>query len=260
VDDGYKSFKSGAMPLLRKFGFPATLFVNTDAVGGSAYLNWDELQALQKQGIEIGNHSHSHAHFLNIEDQQARKAQFKADLKTAQKAFKAHLGAKPEVYAYPYGEYSPSMHKVLDQQGIRVAAAQHSGVWRRYTDPYAIPRFPMTGNFGRFEAFKNKVRMQELPVKQERPNQALFQTNPPTLEVLIDTAIIHTNRLQCFIDGRRDLCDFSVDTVHNGYKVKLTATDSLKNRRTKYTLTAPGKAQGQWHWYSKLWVNPAVSE
>ena len=64
VDDAYRSFLDGAMPLLRRFGYPVTLFVNSDAVGAGGYLTWDELRKLAAEGVEIGNHSASHAYLL----------------------------------------------------------------------------------------------------------------------------------------------------------------------------------------------------
>jgi len=63
VDDAFRSFLSGAMPLLREYGYPATLFVNTGEVNGPDYLSWEELrrsfsrrlfcQSLQKLVPEI---------------------------------------------------------------------------------------------------------------------------------------------------------------------------------------------------------------
>jgi peptidoglycan/xylan/chitin deacetylase (PgdA/CDA1 family) len=45
IDDGYKSFYRNALRLLKKFKVPATLFINTETVGGD-YMTWDELREL----------------------------------------------------------------------------------------------------------------------------------------------------------------------------------------------------------------------
>ncbi|MEJ2520623.1 MAG: polysaccharide deacetylase family protein, partial [Desulfuromonadales bacterium] len=65
VDDAYQTFLTDGWPLLQRFGFPATLFVSTDTVGGTDYLDWQELRQLRRQGVEIGNHSASHAYLLD---------------------------------------------------------------------------------------------------------------------------------------------------------------------------------------------------
>ncbi|WP_305043783.1 polysaccharide deacetylase family protein, partial [Geoalkalibacter sp.] len=62
IDDGYESFASGGLPLLKEFGYPATLFVSTDSVGRPGYLGWEALRRIAEAGIEIGNHSAAHEH------------------------------------------------------------------------------------------------------------------------------------------------------------------------------------------------------
>lgn len=58
IDDGFKSFYVNALPLLKKFNVKATLFINTETVGGD-YMTWDELRDVVKHNIEIGNHTHT---------------------------------------------------------------------------------------------------------------------------------------------------------------------------------------------------------
>src|SRR5512145_1777120 len=43
VDDAFRSFLRGAVPLLREYGYPATLFVNSGEMDGPDYLGWEEL-------------------------------------------------------------------------------------------------------------------------------------------------------------------------------------------------------------------------
>jgi peptidoglycan/xylan/chitin deacetylase (PgdA/CDA1 family) len=50
----------------KKYDIPATLFINTKTVGGGDYMTWGELKDVVKHDIEIGNHTHSHAYFLNL--------------------------------------------------------------------------------------------------------------------------------------------------------------------------------------------------
>ena len=65
VDDAFRSFLTGAVPLLQEYGYPVTLFVNAGEVAGPDYLNWDELRALAVKGVEIGNHSAAHGYLLD---------------------------------------------------------------------------------------------------------------------------------------------------------------------------------------------------
>ena len=176
VDDGYKTFKTGSMPLLKKFGYSATLFVNTETVGGSNYLTRDQLQELEKKGIEIGNHSHSHAHFVNREGQEGKEF-FISDVSIAQAMFKKKLGAKPSLFAYPYGEYIPSMQSALKQMDFKAATALKSGVLNATSDMFAIPRFPIAANFAELKRFGEKANMTGMPVGNENSETTIVDKN-----------------------------------------------------------------------------------
>ncbi len=260
VDDGYKSFKKQAFPILERFGFNATLFVNTKQVGGSTYLDWQELKMLKKSGIEIGNHSHAHPHFLNKVSKSRIKDYFTNDLKKAQEAFKKYLGYNPKLYAYPYGEYNPAMANILDKFGFKAAAAQHSGVLYKNSNFFGIPRFPMTGRFAKMESFKRKISMKALPVKGESPQETIINENPPTLSLTFTGAEkVNLNNIQCFVSGDT-ACNIKKDLSADPPKIRFKASNPLKSRRVKYTITAPSKGNNQWHWYSKLWVQPDKGE
>ena len=59
-DDGWKSFKEYAYPILKELGFPATLFIYTDFIGARIALSWAELKDLAQEGYDIQAHSKSH--------------------------------------------------------------------------------------------------------------------------------------------------------------------------------------------------------
>ncbi|MFQ5348386.1 MAG: polysaccharide deacetylase family protein, partial [Rhodothalassiaceae bacterium] len=74
VDDAYRSFADTAWPLLRKYGFPATLFVATDPVdeGYSRYLDWETIRRLRAEGVTIGHHGAAHLHMIDAGPEAAR--------------------------------------------------------------------------------------------------------------------------------------------------------------------------------------------
>jgi len=258
VDDGYKSFKTVAVPMLEKYDFKATIFVCTDYVGKNNYLSWNDIRSLRKKGYEFGNHSHSHDHFLNYSDPNTR-AQFRKDLDKSEEIFDRELGDKPDLYCYPYGEYNPDMQEILKRRGYRAAAAQKSGVIFRGSDRYALPRFPMTSSYGAIEKFRSKARMDALPVIKEIPaNPEIQDSNPPQLTLHLNPDDINPNNIQCFVNGQRT-CKIN---RREGSTLVLTirADEPLRTRRTLYTITAPSKSGGQWHWYTHLWVNTQYGE
>ncbi len=260
VDDGYKTFKTGAMPILKRFGYKATLFVNTESVGGNQYLDWETLKSLQGQGIEIANHSHSHAHFLNKADQNGFKNYFRKDLRKAQAEIKDHLGIEPALYAYPYGEFNPTMKKLLKEEGFKAAVTQNSGVLNQNSDFYAIPRFPMAAKYAKMKSFREKVKMSALPVKDEKPDYTIVREDPPKLILTFPRqSSLALDNIQCFVSGKAQ-CKIEKRLNADPPEIQFKSKQVFESRRVKYTITAPGKNGKQWFWHSKLWVKPSIGE
>lgn len=252
VDDGYKTFLTGAMPLLTEFGYPATLFVNTKTIGSGDYLDWEELKHLSENGIEIGNHSHSHSYFLNISGKERVEA-FKKDIIEAQDLLKEHLAVTPTAFAYPYGEFDIDMEQAVKNMGFLAAAAQNSGVMHGEGDYYAIPRFPMADVYAAIDGFMEKVNMQPLVVNEDA-DRIVGEQNPPVLQLTIRGDNINEEELQCFVQGGD--CHLQV-VQKQPLKITVAAKDPLKRRRTLYTITVPDK-EGRWHWFSHLWIRPDI--
>src|SRR5713101_5443220 len=73
-DDGFADFYTEAFPVLKQYGFKATLYVATAFVNDTSrwlwhqgeatrpMLTWEQLIAITEYGIECGAHSHSHPH------------------------------------------------------------------------------------------------------------------------------------------------------------------------------------------------------
>lgn len=263
IDDGYESFASGALPLLKQFGYPATLFVSTDSVGSPGYLGWEDLRRISAAGVEIGNHSAAHEHMAAPragEDPSAWRERMRADLTRAQAAFREHLGMDPRLFAYPYGEYSLPLMELLEELGFEAAATQHSGVVSPHSHLLALPRFPMGGSYATFEGFRDKLRMRALPVLKTEPKETVLRDdNPPWLTLTIDPhGDADLSRLSLFVRGRAE-SGIVFDPEQPGV-VRVRAASPLSARRTNYTLTAPAKSGGGWYWYSHLWIRPEMPE
>lgn len=263
IDDGYSSVLTGALPLLKEFGYPATLFVATASVGHSGYLTWEQIGDLQREGIEIGNHSSRHDHLVNRlegEGGDAWRQRIRADLVGAQEAFRKNLGEAPALFAYPYGEYDLELIALVRRLGFTGAAVQTSGVVAVGSDPFRLPRFPMGGAYATLEGFREKARMKPMPVVAAEPRSPLLQEeNPPWLTLRLDPGGgADLSRLNCFVGGRAD-AEIIVDPEQPGL-VRVRAAEPLSGRRSKYTLTAPAKRGGGWFWYSHLWIRPEVPE
>lgn len=255
VDDGYSSFLETAMPLLRRYGYPVSLFVNSDAVGGRDYLDWEQLRQLVAEGVEIGNHSSSHPYFVTLEHQKPEvwREQARQDIEQAQQKFSDHLGVVPTLFAYPYGEYSPGVAQLIAELGFTAALAQQSGVISVRHDRYALPRFPMGGGYATLAEFKSKLKMLPLPLTVLAPlTPVVAQQDPPELIFTLETQLLSMSSLRCYVQGQPPA---EIEALGAG-RYRVIAAQPLAGRRNKYTLTAQGRDGHSWFWFSQLWIHP----
>jgi peptidoglycan/xylan/chitin deacetylase (PgdA/CDA1 family) len=119
-DDGYRSFKQYAYPILKELGFTATLFAYTDFVGaGRNAFTWQELKELAAEGFDIEAHSKTHGDLRRAagetDAQHARRMQ--AELGQPQELFRRNLGAPRPIIAFPYGSWDEALLSKLAEYG-----------------------------------------------------------------------------------------------------------------------------------------------
>lgn len=257
VDDAFRSFLRGAVPLLREYGYPATLFVNSGEMDGPDYLTWDELRLLARENIEIGNHSAAHDYLLDQRPGESRAAwreRVTAEIRRAQEELTARLGRVPRLFAYPYGEFSRELIEIVRELGFAAAVGQQSGVVGRGQELFALPRFPAAGSYGSVKEFRERLRFRNLPLKTLSPEDTLIGVNnPPLWRVKLDLAKIDARTLRCYVPGQPPARISIVDATAGIYEIR--ALSPLRDRRSKYTLTATD-SHGNWMWFSQLWVRP----
>lgn len=123
-DDGYRSFREYAYPVLKELRFPATLFVYTDYVGaGRSALTWDELKALAAEGFEVQAHSKSHTDLRrgDHEPEALYARRMHAELTEPPRLLARSLGRPVTFLAYPYGRVDDGVLAKVRDQGYQAA-------------------------------------------------------------------------------------------------------------------------------------------
>lgn len=72
-DDGYLDFYTQAFPVLRRYGFTATVFLPTayidgkrPGIRGKEHLNWDQVRELHSAGVDFGSHTVNHPQLYDL--------------------------------------------------------------------------------------------------------------------------------------------------------------------------------------------------
>ena len=112
-DDGMRSVYSNALPVLKDTNIPSHLYLTTGHVGGKnnwptqpagapafEMMNWEEIEACVKAGMQIENHTVSHPNLCQLDHQRIED-----ECETADLSIEKHFGRRPRHFAYPYGLY-----------------------------------------------------------------------------------------------------------------------------------------------------------
>jgi peptidoglycan/xylan/chitin deacetylase (PgdA/CDA1 family) len=111
-DDGFSSFASIAAPLLQRHGLPATVFVVSDAAGGTnawggrdvpgiptlPLMNWTMIGEVAAAGFEIGAHTRTHPDLTTVV-----QSRLEDELSGSIERINTETGRRPDRFAYPYG-------------------------------------------------------------------------------------------------------------------------------------------------------------
>ncbi|MBN1634922.1 MAG: polysaccharide deacetylase family protein [Deltaproteobacteria bacterium] len=165
IDDGYLSVYTKAFPILKKYGFPFTVFVFSRSIGAPNYMSWEQLKDLQDHGGALGAHSYSHPHMVDIPASQIEK-----EFILPKEIFERELNAEMRWFAYPFGEYDNQIRTIGKRSGFTLLLTSDPGSVGSETEPDLIPRQAIVGQN------MNMVRFIE---KLQRPPLAVLQRTPP---------------------------------------------------------------------------------
>jgi Polysaccharide deacetylase len=111
-DDAWKSQITYAKPILDKYRFKASFFVVCNYVnsGNIKRMNWQDIAALQKDGMDIESHSMTHPSSLDTLDQKQLEYQIGGSRQCL-----ANHGYNSTIFAYPYniGPNNPSVVRIV---------------------------------------------------------------------------------------------------------------------------------------------------
>ena len=242
IDDGFTSFYNEAWPYLKKNKIPFILFVSTEPVGKNGYMSWSQIKEIEKSDIGIiGHHSHTHEYLIDMSNEA-----FINDIETASEIFKDKLGYVPEIFSYPFGEYSQNMKNYISKN-FKAAFGQHSGVIDINKDQFELPRFPINEKYGDLKRFKSLINYEPLEYKSLKPIEKKIndKNNPPRLIIEFFEEQKNINNINCYSnDGgnwKNSFLEFKNQTLI------ITFNEKFIPRRGRINCSL--NDNGQWRWF-----------
>jgi len=151
IDDGWHSAYDIAFPILKKYGYPATLFVYTDLITGSRKtLSWDLIEKMSHGGIDIECHTKSHRNLITKDSQESFRDYFsdlQKELTDSARIIKKHLNKDVKYLAYPYGATNHLVIALLRKLGYRGALTVKRGSNPFFVNDYRVKRSMIYGDY-----------------------------------------------------------------------------------------------------------------
>jgi peptidoglycan/xylan/chitin deacetylase (PgdA/CDA1 family) len=159
-DDGYHDNLDNAIPVLRDLAIPATIFVPSAVLDGTAQLywydrqptvlSWDEVRDISREPLfTIGAHTRTHPALPCLADDAAW-----TEISESKRDVEERIGRPVTSFAYPAGIYGRREVELVAKAGYRLAVTVEPGLNTLDTSPHVLRRMfiDRRDNLAMFEA------------------------------------------------------------------------------------------------------------
>lgn len=177
-DDGYRTTFSNALPILKKYDFPATVFLAVDYIGKNisfpwlnlfgnpdasedlSPMDWKEVKELYHAGIEIGSHTCSHTFLPKSDNDTIQK-----ELTKSRNIIHEVLGEPPGAFALPFSfpikhhawpHFKSALIKGLEKGGYTSCCTLCRGYVDSKSNPYMLKRI-FIDKYDSLQSFYSKL-------------------------------------------------------------------------------------------------------
>src|SRR5437867_9250527 len=176
-DDGWKSQYEVAWPIMKKFGYPLTLFIYCEGVrggslGGGEAITWEQLGDMRDNGVDIQAHTATHqdlreGHAITLVGAGVKRTRTRLtgpqyeqwvrnEVVGSKELLEQRLGIKVNCFAVPFGSYNEHVKELARNAG-------YDAMFTVYGQPITFTS-PMD-SLGRYAIEANKPKVFEDAVK-----------------------------------------------------------------------------------------------
>jgi len=248
IDDGFKSSFTLAYPILKKYNFPATLFLYTNFIEKSSFsLTWEDIREMAKNNIEIGSHTLSHCNLLRYnknEDYDTYITRVKKEIFLSKEILESKIGGKVKFFAYPYGVYSSVIKNLIIQAGYEGILNANNMNNTINTNPWSLNRQIIYGN-NSFKSFVRILNQRPFITSKIFPADGTASTNQfIKIGALLDDDNINEKTLSMKLGGAKVRFNFNPENkeisftpskplIKKSYIINISALDKITNHLRK---------------------------
>lgn len=129
-DDGWKSQYDVGWPIMKKYGYPVTLFIYTEGVkgmrfGGGEAMSWEQLAELRDAGVDIQAHSATHQDlrkpFDKVQKKRLNPEEYEqwltSEVAGPKSLLEQKLGIRVNCFAVPFGYINDPVREFIKKAG-----------------------------------------------------------------------------------------------------------------------------------------------
>jgi peptidoglycan/xylan/chitin deacetylase (PgdA/CDA1 family) len=153
-DDGYRDNYDLAWPLMKRYGFTATIFLVSESIGGYnrfdadlpgapvPMLSWEQVREMGSAGIAFGSHTCTHpSSLIGLDDNRLRY-----ELEGSKATLEEMLNAPVDQFSYPHDQLDGRVEAAVASAGYTLACAGVGSRFSRYCLNRVSP--PRRGDIG----------------------------------------------------------------------------------------------------------------
>lgn len=144
-DDGCKDVYIYAFPVLKKYNFPAAVFIviNEISLIQENRMSWDDVYTMQASGlITLGSHTTNHPNLAELTSEET----IKNEIQGSKKILEEKLGRRVDTFCYPSGRFNEKSRKAVIDAGYELAVASNPGKGFPDDDIFALKRIRISSN------------------------------------------------------------------------------------------------------------------
>ena len=117
-------------------------WADTPRTSGRVLLTWEQLREFAAlPDLGLGAHTLGHPHLPSCSPEEAR-----AEIAGGADRLRGRLGVQVDQFAYPFGAWSLSVARLVEDLGFRAAYTTHGSAISWRSSPHALPRVPAEGH------------------------------------------------------------------------------------------------------------------
>ena len=179
IDDGWISSYKIAYPILRDFGFSATLFIPSHFIesGKRSAVSWDQIKEMVSDNtIDIQCHTKSHRDLSTIKYNESFTDYIQAveqDILHSKNTINEKLGKEVTALAYPFGNTNPLVMDIIEKYGYKAAFTVKRKSNPFYKQSLLLNRAMIFGTFNINRFAKNLNTFEEFRITESEPIDTL---------------------------------------------------------------------------------------